>query len=367
MLSPKLAKEIPLVSGLRDWSRLEAVAAFTEYRFDWPERFCVDAALDAERLGAVVRNYTAATRLIRRNNVWEVELSDVPSGATVTVQTKLVLNMAGIWIDKVNSSSGMPQRRKVVGTKGIHIMVQLPPECADYGIATLNQQNEPLYCVPWRGLHYFGPTETLYEGDLDDIRAEDEEIDGLLNEGNHLLPGLGLKRSDILFSWAGVRPLTYDPAFPKGKRSREIHDLSDAGMPDVYAMTAGPIMTHRSAGSEVVELVRGRLKPSSTPQQINYAARKFPDDRESTCVVDDWKEATFSDLVFAARHEHALSLVDLLFRRVGVGWTKTMGYDAAEKAAQTVAEVYGWDAARETHEAETYRAYLRRMHAVRNS
>jgi glycerol-3-phosphate dehydrogenase len=231
----------------------------------------------------------------------------------------------------------------------------------------LNQDNQPLYCIPWRSLHYFGPTETLYEGDLDDIRAGDEEIDGLLNEANYLLPGLGLKRSDILFSWAGVRPLSYDPAVPMGKRSREIHDLSDAGMPDVYAMTAGPLMTHRSAGTEVVELVQRHLKPSSAPQPINYAARKFPDSQQSAYVVDDWKEAKFADLAFAARHEHALSLVDLMFRRVGAGWTKTMGYEAAEQAAQTVAEVYGWDPVRATHEAETYRAYLRRMHAVRTS
>ena len=84
-------------------------------------------------------------------------------------------------------------------------------------------------------------------------------------------------------------------------------------------------------------------------------------------MVEDWKEATFADLVFAARHEHATNLVDLMFRRVGAGWTKTMGYEAAEKAAQAVAEVYGWDAARATREAERYRAYLKRMHAVRTT
>ena len=200
MLSPKVAKKIPLIGGLRAWDRLQAIGAFAEYQFEWPERLCVDAALDAERLGALVRNYTAATRMTRRNDAWEVELSDVLSGATATIQTKLVLNMAGIWIDKVNSSSGVPRARKILGTKGIHIMVQLPRECADYGIATLNRRNEPLYCMPWRSLHYFGPTETIYEGDLDNIRAEDEEIDCLLEEANHLLPSLGLKRSDILLA-----------------------------------------------------------------------------------------------------------------------------------------------------------------------
>ena len=365
MISPKAAKSLPLAGGLRDWDRLQSIAAFTEYQFEWPERLCVDAVLDAERLGATIRNYTAATKMMRRNEAWEIELTDVDAGRTATIETKLVLNMAGIWIDKVNGASGAPRPRKILGTKGIHIMVQLPPECADNGIVTFNRENEPLYCIPWRGMHYFGPTETVYEGNLDDIRAEDEEIDGLLAEGNHLLPGLKLKRSDILFTWAGVRPLSYDPALPMGKRSRDVHDLAASGMPGVFAMTAGPVMTHRSAGAEMVELVQRRLKAARPVQAVNYSARKFPDNQNSPSVVDDWTDAKIVDLVFAAQHEHATSLVDLMFRRVGAGWTKTMGFNSSDKAAEAVAGVYGWDAARTKKEAEIYRNYLKRVHAVR--
>jgi glycerol-3-phosphate dehydrogenase len=176
MISPRAAKSFPLVGGLHDWDRLQGIGAFTEYQFEWPERLCVDAVLDTERLGATVRNYTAAARLTRRNDVWEIELADTHTGGTATIESKLVLNMAGIWIDKVNSQSGAPRPRKILGTKGIHVMVQLPPECADNGIVALNRKQEPLYCIPWRGMHYFGPTETVYEGNLDDIRAEDGEI-----------------------------------------------------------------------------------------------------------------------------------------------------------------------------------------------
>ena len=254
--------------------------------------------------------------------------------------------------------------RTILGTKGIHIMVQLPPECANNGIVTFNRQNEPLYCIPWRGMHYFGPTETVYEGNLDEIRAEDAEIESLLAEGNHLLPGLKLKRSDSLFTWAGVRPLSYDPALPMGKRSRDVHDLSDAGMPGVFAMTAGPVMTHRSAGTEMVERVQGRLKPTRKPQPVDYSACKFPDNQNSPPIVDDWTDAKIADLVHAAKHEHATDLVDLMFRRVGAGWTRTMGYRAADRAAAAVADVYGWDAVRTQREVDAYRTYLKRMHAV---
>ncbi|MEZ5843643.1 MAG: FAD-dependent oxidoreductase [Hyphomicrobiaceae bacterium] len=365
MISPPEAKAIPLVNGLRDWDKLQAIGAFTEYQFEWPERLCVDAVLDAERLGAVVRNYTAASRMQRRGEAWEIELTDVLTGGTATISAPLVLNMAGIWIDEVNGRSGAERPRKILGTKGIHLMVQLPPECADNGIVTFDRKQEPLYCIPWRGMHYFGPTETVYEGNLDEIRADDEEIEGLLAEGNHLLPGLKLQRSDILFTWAGVRPLSYDPALPKGKRSRDVHDLSSAGMPGVYAMTAGPVMTHRSAGTEMVEVVQRHISPKRSSQSINYGARLFPENQNSPPIVDDWTDAKLADLVHAARHEHATGLVDLMFRRVGAGWTRTMGYRAADRVATAVADVYGWDAERVAREAAEYRAYLERMHGVR--
>ena len=105
MISPRAAQSIPLVGGLRDWDRLQGVGAFTEYQFEWPERLCVDAVLDAERLGASVRNYTAATKLTRRNEAWEVELSDVHAGGAATIECKLVLNMAGIWMSTRSTAS----------------------------------------------------------------------------------------------------------------------------------------------------------------------------------------------------------------------------------------------------------------------
>jgi glycerol-3-phosphate dehydrogenase len=364
MIAPRRARSIPLVGGLRDFDRLDAIAAFCEHQFEWPERLCLDAVLDAERLGAVVRNYTAAGRLTRKTDGWAIELADVPAGGTATVEATIVLNMAGIWIDKVNCTSGAATPRKILGTKGIHIMVQLPPECADNGIVTFNRRQEPLYCIPWRGMHYFGPTETVYEGNLDDIRAEPDEIEGLLAEGNHLLPGLNLKRSDILFTWAGVRPLTYDPALPEGKRSRDVHDLSADGLPDVYAMTAGPVMTHRSAGLEMTELVGRRLRPSRAAQPVDYRARRFPENQNSPPIVPDWTVAKIADLQHAARHEHATSLADLMFRRVGAGWTRTMGHAAAEPAAAAVAGIMGWDSQRTRAEVEAYRRHLERLHGV---
>ena len=358
-IAPRGVAGIPLARWLRDQDKLRGLAMFDEYRFEWPERICMDAVLDAERLGAVVRNYTAMTGMRRTSDGWQLSLADqLQPGATATVEARIVLNMAGIWIDRVNAAAGSTGRKYVTGTKGAHIMVRLPPDCADYGIGTINRLNEPFYCFPWRGLHYFGPTETLYEGDPDKVSATDDEIDWLIEETNYMLPALGLRREHVIFTWAGVRPLGADPAFPKGVRSREVHDLAAEGLPGVYAMTAGPIMTHRSAGVEMAAVVASKLKPSRAPQQPSYAATKFPENQNSPPLFDDDATIKLSDLQSAARREHAAGLIDVLFRRVGAGWTATMGYAAAERAAEAVAAEMGWDAARQAEEVRAYRAYL---------
>jgi glycerol-3-phosphate dehydrogenase len=366
-LDKQAIERTPVTRWLRDRDKLLGVAMFDEYRYEWPERIVLDSVLDAERMGAVVRNYAAVTAMAREaDGGWAITLADqLAAGQVARVRAKAVLNMAGIWIDRVNATANPGARRRINGTKGCHIVVRLPPECATYGIATINRENEPFYLIPWRGLHFFGPTETLYDGDPDDVRATDDEIDWLIGEANHLLPALALKREHVIYSWAGVRPLGADPAFPKGKRSRDVHDLAADGMPGVLAMTAGPIMTHRSAGPEMVERVSRMVKPSRAPQTISYAARLFPDNQNSPPLLDDHTAIKLADLVHAARHEHPETLVDLMFRRVGAAWTATMGQDAAEKAAHAVAAEMGWDPARAAAEAQRYRDHLQHFHRPR--
>ncbi|MGE0096036.1 MAG: FAD-dependent oxidoreductase [Alphaproteobacteria bacterium] len=362
ILKPAEIKSQPLLSWMRDQDQMKGAAMFREYHFDWPERVAMDTVLDAERMGAVVRNYTAVTGLRRDGEGWRVSLADsLQPGAEATVKAKVVLNMAGTWIDRVNKLAGDSAKRKICGTKGVHFAVKLPPECQYRGVMGHHREGEHLYCFPWRDLHYFGPTETLFEGNIDDIRATDNEIDWLMAEANHLFPSLNLKRSDILFSWAGVRPLTYDPRYPKGSRDRLVHDLASEGMPGVLAMTAGPIMTHRSAGQEMCAAVAAKIKPSGSAQQIDYSARKFPENQNSPPLLDHWTTAKVSDLKHVAATEYPATLVDAI-RRVGAHWTRTMAGEAAEKAARAIAPEMGWDEARIMKEAKDYVAYIAHQH-----
>src|SRR5262249_27053178 len=120
IIAPSHAKNLPLIGQLRDFDQLLGVATYSEYQFEWPERICLDAVLDAERIGAIVRNYTEVTRLeLDRRGGWSVTLVDrLSDGQSILAHGKIILNTAGIWIDQVNAAAKTGARRRITGTKG---------------------------------------------------------------------------------------------------------------------------------------------------------------------------------------------------------------------------------------------------------
>ena len=179
-----------------------------------------------------------------------------------------------------------------------------------------------------------------------------------------MLPAANVKRDEILYTWAGVRPLTYDPALPKGARSREIHDHEKNGLPGVFSMTAGPVTTHRSAGQELCAKVAARVSPSGTPQTPDYNASKMGADETSPALLNHYDAIRVSDIERVAQHEHITSLTDVLARRTGLVWTQSCAREGARLAAETVAGVLGWDDTRIEREVADYLDYLQHYHGV---
>src|SRR5579859_3973736 len=100
VLSPDEARREPMLAHLRDRDRLVGVMQYTEYQFDWPERICVDAALNAEDNGARIANHVALTNLARRTDgTWSITTFDRRTGANGSVDAKAVVNAAGVWVD----------------------------------------------------------------------------------------------------------------------------------------------------------------------------------------------------------------------------------------------------------------------------
>lgn len=356
------------IDWLRDKNDAASVVSIKDHQFDWPERICVDAVIEARRKGATVRNYTRATKLARtQDGRWDVTLEDALHGnATAKVGCDVILNMAGAWIDQVNRTvdGATPAPRKVLAVKGVHILVQLPPECRGQGIMGATRSKEGQACIPWGDLHYIGPTETLYDGDLDDVRPLEEDIASIIDEINYMMPGIAISRSDVKQAWAGVRPITYDPAFPKGNRMAfsRMYDLTDEGMPNVFTLTWAAIMFHRSASAEILKAVRKRIAPAGPARPLSFRARKFSRTPVPQPIVDSYPLIGIADLIESAREEQPMSLYDLLFRRLPLGWFTHIPPEAVERAAKAAAGPLEWTEERTAREIERYHELVARYH-----
>ena len=278
----------------------------------------------------------------------------------------MLLNLAGVWVDEVNRKAAptSPPSRKIVVVKGAHIAVRLPDECRGFGIAGLNTEGEHIFCLPWGDLHYIGPTETVYEGDLEDVRPDEADIAFLLEEVNHMMPALDLKRDDVELAWAGARPITYDPERAKGRRMpfSVLHDLGREGMGDALAVTWAAIMFHRPTARKLVKRVRAALRPSGPPVPVSYAVEGFPENTNAPPLIADCPDITTATLRHVAEREHPAHLTDILFRRTGLGWRTQVPEEAARRAAESVADILGWDEARVAREVEGYLAHVRAQH-----
>ncbi len=321
-------------SGLVDrLGPVTGIGSFDEYMYAWPERTCVDTALDAERRGATIRTYTAVVGVEREASGCTLRLEDrSPDRAgPATVSAKMIVNAAGPWIDRIAGDAGAPRVR---GIKGVNVMVRLPESFHGQGLEAFSSKGEPFYVFPWRDLHFVGPTETVVTDDPDDVSVLPEEVDYVLSEANRLFPDLHLSRNDVAHCWCGVRPTsTID-----GKTTAlPVRVVERDGSPGLIAVTGSTIMLHRHAGRLAARAVEKRLgKRGAGP---SGSIPLGPPD-----VTD------------ILRDEHVVRLGDLVRRRLPNGLDPDLGRDGIEDLSHTAAAALGWSETRRAAEVAEFLA-----------
>ena len=366
---PKIAAtRNPLISCLRAPEELSSIFSFRDYQFNSPERLCIDALLAAKRHGATVLNYTELTKLNHLSGKhWEAVLEDHLTGhLPVNIRSKVVLNLSGVWVDKVNQlgTRETPPTRKVVAVKGTHMVVRIPENFRGHGIAGLSRATEHLFCLPWGDRHYIGSTETLYTGDIEDVRPTKEELEFLLDEINYMLPKLNITRGDIEFSWSGTRPITFDPHRAKGRRmpSGIFHSLQTEGMQDAIAVTWGWIMHHRETARELVGHVNRIIKPSSKRTKLSHDSSSFPINTNTVALVPEFPDITLGAIRHIAEHEAPAHLEDIFLRRTPIGWHIRLSNEVVRRTAECVAPVLGWDETTIEKEITHFETYMKEQH-----
>jgi glycerol-3-phosphate dehydrogenase len=359
-------------------------------------RHTMELARTAAAYGATVLTSTRVIDLLREGErVVGTRVRDQESGEEIDVRGRQVINATGVWADNIQELAGRG-RIRVRASKGIHLVVPKDRIHSDSGLI-LRTETSVLFVVPW-GRHWLiGTTDTDWELGLSHPAASARDIQYLLDRVNVVLR-TPLTHEDVEGVYAGLRPLLHGESEATSKLSRE-HAVGQT-VAGLITVAGGKYTTYRVMARDAVDAAarnlpqrvppsvtdrtpllgadgfhalwnrRRRLAEESglhvtrvehllgrygsmTPEVLDLLADR-PELGERIKGADTYLKV---EALYAASHEAALHLDDLLTRRTRISIeTFDRGAEAAHDVAPLMGEVLGWSDEDVARELEHYLA-----------
>lgn len=383
-----------------------------------PERLCIECIEGAVEYGADAANYAEVTGFVidstttSGRRIAGVQAKDRHTGKLHEIRGKVVVNAAGPWADLLMgiAEGGKPARR-LIRSKGIHIITR--EISGNNALAIQSDIGGHFFVIPWRDHTIIGTTDTVFDDDPDKVGVTEQDLKDFISVVNDGLPGLNLKREDIVHFYVGIRPLV-DTTPAQGEegskdsynasRAAEVYDHEPIdGIAGLISAMGGKWTTSRHLAEQITDMVLkklgrhakcethctpvyggeiGRLKsfiaraqkrhPHLAPEVVEnlvlyYGSRidevlatadERPGERETLLrrLAPNWPVIAVQ-IVHAIRHEMARHLSDVLFRRTGLGTLGSPGFPAISAVVEVMARELGWnetDIANEIAEANRY-------------
>jgi glycerol-3-phosphate dehydrogenase len=221
-------------------------------------RLVVLTAKDAAEHGATVLTRTRCTKLERRDERWIAQLAR-PDGGHLEIEARAVVNATGPWVDRfLDEDTPRPARHHPRQVKGSHIVV---PKLFEHAYAYIFQgaDGRIVFAIPYEGDYtLIGTTEMDYAGDLATPAIAAAEIEYLLALANRYF-SCNLSRGDVVWTFAGLRPLLADPKDRATSVTRDyVLDLDTDGAP-LLSIYGGKLTTYRRLAEDVLDLIAPRL------------------------------------------------------------------------------------------------------------
>ena len=320
-------------------------------------------------------------------------------GHSFNVKSKVVVAAAGIWNEELYQKFGIKPGYKIKMSKGVHII--LPKDAIDAKTGIIIKTSlSVLFIIPWGNEWLLGTTDTDYTGDREYPVADSADIDYIINEANKvLLPKI--RREQILSTYAGLRPLV-SPAKDSSTTKISREHTVDHPIKGFVSIAGGKYTTYRVMASDAVDAAvkdLGRSVPKSSTKsialigaagykhllkQIASLAQSYSVstacvermlNRYGSMISDIFqmiaKDADLAneilpgagylkaEIVYAASHEGARTLVDVLARRLRLAMeTSDHGLSVAQEVAEMIAPILGWKKADIKREVAAYEKYI---------
>lgn len=239
-----------------------------EYSDCWVDdaRLVVLNALDAAEKGAIIRTRSRCDSARRVEGLWEIKVTNTLNGQSELLRARGIVNAAGPWVNAmIDNTQSVDSQRKVRLVKGSHIIVKKFWQ-GDQAYLVQNTDKRVIFINPYEnGNALIGTTDIPFDGNADEVKIDDSEIDYLLAAVNRYFT-FSLSRDDVLDTFSGVRPLFDDNADNPSAVTRDYLfdvDADDNNAP-VLSIFGGKITTFRKLSEHALDKLQAYF-PAMTP------------------------------------------------------------------------------------------------------
>ncbi|RME88479.1 MAG: glycerol-3-phosphate dehydrogenase/oxidase [Candidatus Hydrogenedentota bacterium] len=376
-----------------------------------PERTNMEFITSSAAHGAVIANYTEAVDFLKETAsdtvfVKGIRAKDLETGKEFDIHAKVVINASGPWGDLVLSKLHKNPVRKIIRSKGIHLI--FPKFGSESAITFETKDKHHFFIIPWLNYSLIGTTDTPFEDDPDNLKVTRKEAEDFMQLVNDHYPAANLTYDKILHAYAGIRPLVADSESTSTYEASRKHEIVDHNkLENVYGLISvfgGKYTTSRSLAEETINHVVKEYGLKANPcvtkdtpldggnlpvrfsifldESVKEYGPLYGEQLVRNLVYrygvhftkilnkikenPEWKKpleqifySTPAEIEYAISEESALHLDDLLLRRIGLGNTGEVNQSLLEKIATQMGHFLGWDKSRIQEEVSHYQKTVR--------
>jgi glycerol-3-phosphate dehydrogenase len=376
-----------------------------------PERLALDVLADGLAAGPHARAVNYVEAIGTKDG--GVLVRDRESGEEFSIFADVVVNASGPWTDLTNKALGR-STEYMGGTKGSHIVLdnqELLDACNGREMFFENNDGRIVLIYPLKGKVMVGTTDL--EADMSERAViTEDEIDYFIELISHVFPSIVVDRSQIVYTFSGVRPLPHHDDTQPGFVSRDYRivpgTIDGLGTTTVLSLVGGKWTTFRALSEHLanetlqalgVERVvstaglaigGGAGFPTTASAERDWIARYGADvgsvragqllhryGTKATYVIDAISGSDAEDtrlqgapdysraeIAYLVRTEHVVHLLDVFLRRTSLAFTGSISGSVVREIGEIAATELGWSPNRRSEEEDAVLADLADAHRV---
>jgi len=333
-------------------------------------RYAIALMRTLEDLGGVALNYAQVTGLLKfGGKIAGASVRDRETGQQFDVQARAVINATGAFTEQVLQMDEPAKTSVLSISQGTHFVLPRSIMPGDNAMMVpKTADGRVLFAIPWHRHLVVGTTDVSVPAGSSEPRATEPETRFLVEHIRRYL-GRTVQPEDVLSMWSGLRPLVRNGSEATSKLSRDHRVMvSPSGL---VTVTGGKWTTYRRMGEDTINHaaeVAGLASAPSTTSTLKLhgwveCSTAGPD--ESECVYGSDLGALRAlgepdpdldlllhpqlpyrrrEVVWAARHEQARTVEDVLARRTrALFLNAAAAIEAAPEVSRLLAKELGRD------------------------